>query len=172
MCKIFSDWSPHLRPAAVSSVMTPTSAPGSGAAADKSTLKVYLPNGGFNVVKFGDATDIRGIIALLTCRLGGGRRGYSHLYSMRLVNTVTGDIHCLHQDTTMFQVSNTSNQHNRITKIFSLFDSSQPQHTFCQINTPNKYKPVLFLWPIMKYLHVQSISPCSPVSGQTQHKND
>ena len=118
MCKIFSDWSPHLRPAAVSSVMTPTSAPGSGAAADKSTLKVYLPNGGFNVVKFGDATDIRGIIALLTCRLGGGRRGYSHLYSMRLVNTVTGDIHCLHQDTTMFQVSNTSNQHNRITKIF------------------------------------------------------
>ena len=122
MCKIFSDWSPHLRPAAVSSVMTPTPAPGSGAAAaaDKSTLKVYLPNGGFNVVKFGDATDIRGIIALLTCRLGGGRRGYSHLYSMRLVNTVTGDIHCLHQDTTMFQVSNTSNQHNRITKIFSL----------------------------------------------------
>ena len=122
MCKIFSDWSPHLRPAAVSSVMTPTPAPGSGAAAaaaDKSTLKVYLPNGGFNVVKFGDATDIRGIIALLTCRLGGGRRGYSHLYSMRLVNTVTGDIHCLHQDTTMFQVSNTSNQHNRITKIFS-----------------------------------------------------
>ena len=114
MCKIFTDWSPHLRPAAVSSVMTPTSA-----AADKSTLKVYLPNGGFNVVKFGDATDIRGIIALLTCRLGGGRRGYSHLYSMRLVNTVTGDIHCLHQDTTMFQVSNTSNQHNRITKIFS-----------------------------------------------------
>ena len=122
MCKIFTDWSPHLRPAAVSSVMTPTSAPGSGAAAaaaDKSTLKVYLPNGGFNVVKFGDATDIRGIIALLTCRLGGGRRGYSHLYSMRLVNTVTGDIHCLHQDTTMFQVSSTSNQHNRITKIFS-----------------------------------------------------
>ena len=26
---------------------------------DKSTLKVYLPNGGFNIVKFGDATDIK-----------------------------------------------------------------------------------------------------------------
>lgn len=26
---------------------------------DKSTLKVHLPNGGFNVVKFGDATDIK-----------------------------------------------------------------------------------------------------------------
>lgn len=26
---------------------------------DKSILKVHLPNGGFNVVKCGDATDIR-----------------------------------------------------------------------------------------------------------------
>jgi hypothetical protein len=26
---------------------------------DKSTLKVHLPNGGFNIVKFGDATDIK-----------------------------------------------------------------------------------------------------------------
>ena len=72
---------------------------------DKSTLKVFLPNGGFNVVKFGDATDIRGIIQLLTCRLGGGQRAFSHLYAMRMVSTVTGDIHCLHQDTTMYQVS-------------------------------------------------------------------
>jgi hypothetical protein len=34
-----------------------------GAPMDKSTLRVYLANGGFNVVKFGDATDIKvGII--------------------------------------------------------------------------------------------------------------
>ena len=26
---------------------------------DKSTLKVHLPSGGFNVVKFGDATDVK-----------------------------------------------------------------------------------------------------------------
>ena len=32
---------------------------------DKSTLKVYLPNGGFNVVKFGDATDIKVIVIKL-----------------------------------------------------------------------------------------------------------
>ena len=32
---------------------------------DKSTLKVYLPNGGFNVVKFGDATDIK--VGMLKC---------------------------------------------------------------------------------------------------------
>ena len=82
----------------------PPQSPASMAASDKSTLKVFLPNGGFNVVKFGDATDIKGIIQLLTCRLGGGQRAFSHLYSMRLVNHVTGDIHCLHQDTTMYQV--------------------------------------------------------------------
>eukprot|EP00090_Calanus_glacialis_P040090 TRINITY_DN6986_c0_g1_i1.p1 TRINITY_DN6986_c0_g1~~TRINITY_DN6986_c0_g1_i1.p1 ORF type:complete len:1244 (-),score=268.91 TRINITY_DN6986_c0_g1_i1:950-4681(-) len=74
------------------------------AMSDKSTLKVYLPNGGFNVVKFGDATDIKGIIQLLTCRLGGGQRAFSHLYAMRMVNNITGDVHCLHQDTTMYQV--------------------------------------------------------------------
>ena len=73
------------------------------------------------MVKFGDATDIKvgmlrlsrlrfycylvqGIIQLLTARLGGGERAFSHLYSMRMVNTITGDIQCLHQDTTMYQV--------------------------------------------------------------------
>ena len=72
---------------------------------DKSTLKVHLPNGTFNVVRFGDAADIKGIIQLLTSRLSGGEcRQYQHLYAMRMVNTATGDVHWLHQDTTMYQV--------------------------------------------------------------------
>lgn len=73
---------------------------------DKSTLKVHLPNGTFNVVRFGDAADIKGIIQLLTNRLcaSGECRYYQHLYAMRMVNTSTGDVHWLHQDTTMFQV--------------------------------------------------------------------
>ena len=73
---------------------------------DKSTLKVHLPNGTFNVIRFGDAADIKGIIQLLTSRLyaSGECRYYQHLYAMRMVNTVTGDVHWLHQDTTMFQV--------------------------------------------------------------------
>ena len=73
---------------------------------DKSTLKVHLPNGTFNVVRFGDAADIKGIIQLLTNRLyaTGECRYYQHLYAMRMVNTSTGDVHWLHQDTTMFQV--------------------------------------------------------------------
>ena len=74
---------------------------------DKSTLKVHLPNGTFNVVRFGDAADIKGIIQLLTNRLytSGECRYYQHLYAMRMVNTNTGDVHWLHQDTTMFQVT-------------------------------------------------------------------
>ena len=50
---------------------------------------------------------MQGIIQLLTCRLGGGQRAFYHLYAMRMVNNITGDIHCLHQDTTMYQVSST-----------------------------------------------------------------
>ena len=74
---------------------------------DKSTLKVHLPNGTFNVVRFGDAADIKGIIQLLTNRLytSGECRYYQHLYAMRMVNINSGDVHWLHQDTTMFQVS-------------------------------------------------------------------
>ena len=73
---------------------------------DMSTLKVHLPNGTFNVVRFGDAADIKGIIQLLTNRLytSGECRYYQHLYAMRMVNTTTGDVHWLHQDTTMYQV--------------------------------------------------------------------
>lgn len=35
-----------------------------GQSADKSTLKVYLPNGGCNIVKYGDATDVRVCLVL------------------------------------------------------------------------------------------------------------
>ena len=47
---------------------------------------------------------LQGIIQLLTGRLGGGQRAFAHLYAMRMVNTLTGEIRCLHQDTTMYQV--------------------------------------------------------------------
>ena len=50
----------------------PESLPTHAAAAvdkDKSTLKVHLPNGGFNVVKYGDATDIK-VRFIITFLLG------------------------------------------------------------------------------------------------------
>ncbi|XP_069676126.1 focal adhesion kinase 1 isoform X3 [Periplaneta americana] len=71
---------------------------------DKATLKVHLPNGGFNVVKFGDAIDVKGIITLITSRLATGQRAYQHLYAMRLHHPPTGEVYWLHQDTTMYQV--------------------------------------------------------------------
>ncbi|CAG2060896.1 unnamed protein product [Timema podura] len=71
---------------------------------DKATLKVHLPNGGFNIVKFGDAIDVKGIINLITSRLSTGQRAYQHLYAMRLHHPGAGEVYWLHQDTTMYQV--------------------------------------------------------------------
>ncbi|XP_065332952.1 focal adhesion kinase 1 isoform X2 [Cloeon dipterum] len=71
---------------------------------DKGTLKVHLPNGGFNVVKFDENIDVKGIISLVTNRLANGRRAFEHLYAMRLKHAPTGKIYWLHQDTTMHQV--------------------------------------------------------------------
>ncbi|XP_076476488.1 focal adhesion kinase 1 isoform X2 [Bombus vancouverensis nearcticus] len=77
---------------------------GSPTPMDKATLKVHLPNGGFNVVKFGDAIDVRGIISLVTSRLSVGIRHYRNLYAMRLHHPGSGESYWLHQDTTMYQV--------------------------------------------------------------------
>ncbi|XP_032454828.1 focal adhesion kinase 1 isoform X9 [Nasonia vitripennis] len=77
---------------------------GSPTPMDKATLKVHLPNGGFNVVKFGDAIDVKGIISLVTSRLAAGTRHYRNLYAMRLHHPGSGESYWLHQDTTMYQV--------------------------------------------------------------------
>ncbi|KAI4500693.1 hypothetical protein M0802_004285 [Mischocyttarus mexicanus] len=77
---------------------------GSPTPIDKATLKVHLPNGGFNVVKFGDAIDVKGIISLVTSRLAVGTRNYRNLYAMRLHHPGSGESYWLHQDTTMYQV--------------------------------------------------------------------
>ncbi|XP_076296807.1 protein tyrosine kinase 2 Fak isoform X3 [Lasioglossum baleicum] len=85
---------------------------GSPTPMNKTTLKVHLPkgltpdrfSGGFNVVKFGDAIDVRGIISLVTSRLAVGTRHYRNLYAMRLHHPGSGESYWLHQDTTMYQV--------------------------------------------------------------------
>lgn len=60
--------------------------------------------GGFNVVKFGDAIDVKGIISLVTSRLAVSTRHYRNLYAMRLHHLSSGECYWLHQDTTMYQV--------------------------------------------------------------------
>jgi focal adhesion kinase 1 len=77
---------------------------------DKSTLKVHLPDGSFNVVRFGDATDIKGIIHLLTSKKTNDSRTYQHLYGMRMINTVSQEVAWLHKDTTMLHVQKSMKQ--------------------------------------------------------------
>lgn len=74
------------------------------AAADKATIKVYLANGGFNVVRYGDAIDVKGIISTVTARLSSGERYYKGVYAMRLCRPSSGESHWLHQDMTMAKV--------------------------------------------------------------------
>ncbi|CAH1995793.1 unnamed protein product [Acanthoscelides obtectus] len=79
--------------------------PAIAATADnKSTVKVHLPNGGFNVVRYGDNVEIKGIILTVTERLSTGGRYYNGLYSMRLSRPPSTEAHWLHQDLTMQQV--------------------------------------------------------------------
>lgn len=63
----------------------------------------FIIAGGFNVVKFGDAIDVKGIISLVTSRLAAGTRHYRNLYAMRLHHPGSGESYWLHQDTTMYQ---------------------------------------------------------------------
>ncbi|KAG1659462.1 Focal adhesion kinase 1 [Nymphon striatum] len=69
-----------------------------GQSTDKATLKIYLPNGGCNIIKYGDATDIRQIIP------SGVEREFENLFGLRLKNEETGTIHWLHIDSTMYQI--------------------------------------------------------------------
>ncbi|XP_044731182.1 focal adhesion kinase 1 [Chrysoperla carnea] len=71
---------------------------------DKSTLKIHLPKCGLNVIKYGDATDVKGIISLVTERLATGVRYFKNLYAIRLYHPGTGEVYWIHQDTTMSQV--------------------------------------------------------------------
>ncbi|XP_076260308.1 protein tyrosine kinase 2 Fak isoform X2 [Rhynchophorus ferrugineus] len=83
---------------------SPKKSPQNSPAPDKSTVKVHLPNGGFNVIRYGDSIDIKGIISTVTERLSTGERDYKGLYAMRLTRPPSGDIYWLHQDITMQQV--------------------------------------------------------------------
>ncbi|XP_064624922.1 focal adhesion kinase 1-like isoform X3 [Lineus longissimus] len=92
---------------------------------DKSILKVYLPNGGFNVVKCGDATEVKDIVNVVVGRIGSnlgsaldnndivnvvvgriacGERKCKELYALFLRHAPTKEGCWLHSDLTMYQV--------------------------------------------------------------------
>ncbi|KAL5016947.1 hypothetical protein ScPMuIL_006536 [Solemya velum] len=72
---------------------------------ERSILKVHLPNGGFNMVKYGDATDVKDIIKLVVGRLAAGDRHFSKCFALKLVHA-TGicETYWLHNNMTMYQV--------------------------------------------------------------------
>ncbi|XP_026728221.1 focal adhesion kinase 1 isoform X2 [Trichoplusia ni] len=70
-----------------------------GAAGDQSTLKVHLPNGGFNVVRASADEDVRAVLRLLAARLAAGDRVYTSCYALRAKRLTTGKIRWIHQDT-------------------------------------------------------------------------
>ncbi|XP_053394577.1 focal adhesion kinase 1-like isoform X6 [Mercenaria mercenaria] len=71
---------------------------------DRSILKVHLPNGGFNMVKYGDATDVKDIIKLVVGRLAAGDRYFAKCFALKLVHTNSRECYWLHNNLTMYQV--------------------------------------------------------------------
>ncbi|CAB3249723.1 unnamed protein product [Arctia plantaginis] len=70
-----------------------------GTAGDQSTLKVHLPNGGFNVVRTSADEDVRSVLRLLAARLASGDRVYTSCFALRAKRLTTGKIRWIHQDT-------------------------------------------------------------------------
>ncbi|KAI5638402.1 protein tyrosine kinase domain-containing protein [Phthorimaea operculella] len=69
------------------------------AAGDQSTLKVHLPNGGFNVVRAGGDEDVRSVLRCLSTRLATGDRVYANCFALRARRLTTGKVRWIHQDT-------------------------------------------------------------------------
>lgn len=67
------------------------------------SIKVHV-NSTFNIVKFGDGTDVKGIISVVISKQAPGPRPYESMFAIRLRNMLTGKVHWLHQDLTMYQV--------------------------------------------------------------------
>ncbi|XP_013149306.1 PREDICTED: focal adhesion kinase 1-like [Papilio polytes] len=83
----------------------PATAPAHGAAGDQSTLKVHLPNGGFNVVRASPEEDVRSVLRLLAARLAAGDRLYASCYALRARRLTTGKIRWIHQDTAVSELT-------------------------------------------------------------------
>ncbi|XP_061380545.1 focal adhesion kinase 1 isoform X2 [Danaus plexippus] len=80
-------------------------APTHGAAADPSTLKVHLPNGGFNVVRASPDEDVRSVLRCLATRLATGDRVYASCYALRARRLTTGKTRWIHQDTPVSELT-------------------------------------------------------------------
>eukprot|EP00794_Sanderia_malayensis_P004749 gene4749-5373_t len=70
----------------------------------RTTLQVYLPNGEFRAVKYGQSSDLKSIIEILIRRLGANISIAEKYYALRLENTATKQHHWLNSHLVMADV--------------------------------------------------------------------
>lgn len=59
------------------------------------TIKVHFPNGGFNVIKYSNTVNIKGIITTVTERLATGPREFNSSYAVRLSRASSSQVRWL-----------------------------------------------------------------------------
>ncbi|XP_078674910.1 focal adhesion kinase 1-like isoform X11 [Branchiostoma floridae x Branchiostoma belcheri] len=74
-------------------------------ASERLTLRVFLPNGTFNSVKYNDGTDVKNIIHVVVGRLAAGTREYEACYAMRINHTQSEETYWLNPDMAISEVS-------------------------------------------------------------------
>ncbi|XP_077971067.1 focal adhesion kinase 1-like isoform X2 [Styela clava] len=72
---------------------------------DKSLIKIHQANGSLSTVKYADSIDIKGIIHALANRIQPNGLLYENSYALRLRHEPTGEVHWLHSNLTMQEVT-------------------------------------------------------------------
>ncbi|XP_054709539.1 focal adhesion kinase 1-like [Uloborus diversus] len=78
---------------------------------DKVTLKIYLSNGNFNIVKFGRFSSVKDVMHVVTNRLADSPLPFESIYGMRLVHLASNEFHWLCLEQGMFKVLHMRNYH-------------------------------------------------------------
>ncbi|XP_058118028.1 uncharacterized protein LOC131289552 [Anopheles ziemanni] len=71
---------------------------------DTQTLHVYLPNHGFRMIRFDEASDVRQIINLIVGYMSPGQKPNPQSYALRLRHMLTKEVLWMPPDTSMLQV--------------------------------------------------------------------
>ncbi|XP_055538906.1 uncharacterized protein LOC129726199 isoform X7 [Wyeomyia smithii] len=71
---------------------------------DTQTLHVYLPNHGFRMIRFDEASDVRQIINLIVNSMSPGHKTNPQSYALRLRHMLTKEVLWMPPDTSMTQV--------------------------------------------------------------------
>ncbi|KAL9704052.1 hypothetical protein quinque_007570 [Culex quinquefasciatus] len=71
---------------------------------DTQTLHVYLPNHGFRMIRFDEASDVRQIINLIVNSMSPGHKTNPQSYALRLRHMLTKEVLWMPPDTSMCQV--------------------------------------------------------------------